>query len=99
MPSSQNHRISRRGVLRSTAATATTALMQGFSSLGTFRPAVADQRNELGIGVIGCRYQGSVIAGLAKSHGRLLATDVDALEGVELSDGSVNRHFPLTNLA
>ena len=53
--------------------------MQGFSSLGTFRPAVADQRSELGIGVIGCRYQGSVIAGLAKSHGRLLAmADVDA---------------------
>jgi hypothetical protein len=31
--------------------------MQGFSSLGTFRPAVADQRNELGIGVIGCRVE------------------------------------------
>ena len=57
MPSSQNHRISRRGVLRSTAATATTALMQGFSPLGMFWPAIADQRNELGIGVIGCRVE------------------------------------------
>ena len=73
--------------------------------------------------MIGCRYQGSVIAGLAKSHGRLLAmADVDTsirdlsaidpsvekqtrlspeliYEGVELSDGFVNRHFPLTKLA
>ena len=32
-----------------------------------FRPAVAEQHGELGLGVIGCRYQGSVIAGLAKS--------------------------------
>ncbi len=123
MPSPQNHRFSRRGVLRSTTATATTALIQGLSPLGTFRSAVADERDDLGIGVIGCRYQGSVIAGLAKSHGRLLAmADVDTsirdlsaidpsvekqtrlspeliYEGVELSDGFVNRHFPLTKLA
>lgn len=98
MPSSQNHRISRRGVLRSTAATATTALMQGFSSLGTFRPAVADQRSELGIGVIGCRYQGSVIAGLAKSHGRLLAmADVDAsVRDLSAIDPSVEKQTGLS---
>ncbi|MCP4891680.1 MAG: Gfo/Idh/MocA family oxidoreductase, partial [Planctomycetaceae bacterium] len=98
MPSSQNHRTSRRGVLRSTAAMATTALMQGLSSLGTLRPAVADKRDDLGIGVIGCRYQGSVIAGLAKSYGRLLAmADVDAsVRDLSAIDPSVEKQTGLS---
>ena len=72
--------------------------MQGFSSLGTFRPAIADQRNELGIGVIGCRDQGSVIAGLAKSHGRLLAmADVDAsVRDLSAIDPSVEKQTGLS---
>ncbi|MEO2001528.1 MAG: Gfo/Idh/MocA family oxidoreductase [Pirellulales bacterium] len=98
MPSPQNHRTSRRGVLRSTAATATTALVQRISPLGTFRAAVADKRGDLGIGVIGCRYQGSVIAGLAKSHGRLLAmADVDAsVRDLSAIDPSVEKQTGLS---
>ncbi|MBT4887003.1 MAG: hypothetical protein HON07_07280, partial [Planctomycetaceae bacterium] len=98
MPSSQDHRISRRGVLRSTTATATAALMQGLSPLGAVRPAVADNRDDLGIGVIGCRYQGSVIAGLAKTHGRLLAmADVDAsVRDLSAIDPSVEKQTSLS---
>ena len=98
MASSQKHRTSRRGVLRSTAATATTVVMQGLSPLGAVRPAVADNHDDLGIGVIGCRYQGSVIAGLAKSHGRLLAmADVDAsVRDLSAIDSSVEKQTGLS---
>jgi len=98
MPSPKNHRFSRRGVLRSTAAAAATALMRGLSPLGAVRPAVADNRDDLGIGVIGCRYQGSVIAGLAKSHGRLLAmADVDAsVRDLSAIDSSVEKQTGLS---
>ena len=99
MPSSQNHRTSRRGVLRSTAATATTALMQGTQPIGNgFGRPLLIKRGDLGIGVIGCRYQGSVIAGLAKSHGRLLAmADVDAsVRDLSAIDPSVEKQTGLS---
>ena len=66
--------------------------------MGTFRAAVADKRGDLGIGVIGCRYQGSVIAGLAKSHGRLLAmADVDAsVRDLSAIDPSVEKQTGLS---
>jgi hypothetical protein len=56
------------------------------------------KRGDLGIGVIGCRYQGSVIAGLAKSHGRLLAmADVDAsVRDLSAIDPSVEKQTGLS---
>ena len=98
MASSQNHLTSRRGVLRSTGATAISALLHGLRPLEAFRPAVAEQHGELGLGVIGCRYQGSVIAGLAKIHGRLLAmADVDgSVRDLSAIDPSVEKQTGLS---
>jgi len=51
--------------------------------------------------VIGCRYQGSVIAALAKAHGRLLAmADVDAaVRDLSAIDGSVEKQTGMSAAA
>lgn len=70
--------ISRRQLLAGAAST--TALLAA-AGPAVWQRAVADAATSdgPGIGVIGCRYQGSVIAALSKAHGRLLAmADVDA---------------------
>ncbi len=97
VPSSNSRGVSRRAVFKSTVAAATTALVQAGSPLGGPRLAAADQQRGLGIGVIGCRYQGSVIAGLAKAHGRLIAmADVDAaVRDLSAIDPSVEKQTGL----
>ncbi len=98
VPSSNSRCVSRRAVFKSTVAAATTALVQAGSPLGGPRLAAADQQRGLGIGVIGCRYQGSVIAGLAKAHGRLIAmADVDAaVRDLSAIDPSVEKQTGLS---
>lgn len=84
--------VSRRQLLGDTARTATLLAAAG--------PVVAAQRANAvaaadgpGIGVIGCRYQGSVIAALARAHGRLLGmADVDAaVRDLSAIDASVQQ--------
>ena len=99
MSSCQHHRLSRRHLLAASAAASSTALIAAGHPLGTLRAvSAAEAETGLGIGVIGCRYQGSVIAGLAKAHGRLLAmADVDAaVRDLSAIDASVEKQTGLS---
>ena len=94
MPVLRHSTVSRRRLLTCSTALATAAVIRAGDPLGTRRSAAAAATDTgLGIGVIGCRYQGSVIAGLAKAHGRLLAmADVDAaVRDLSAIDGAVEK--------
>jgi len=94
MPVLRHSTVSRRRLLTCSTALATAAVIRAGDPLGTRRSAAAAANDTgLGIGVIGCRYQGSVIAGLAKAHGRLLAmADVDAaVRDLSAIDGAVEK--------
>jgi predicted dehydrogenase len=81
-PATPNERrtlLSRRDLLVAASAWAAAPLVRAgdpaAASAGSGRPSAHDRP---GIGVIGCRYQGSVIAAQAKAHGRIVAlADVD----------------------
>ena len=72
----------RRQLLASAAATVASSLVRAGDPVG--RPAAAPAAGDgPGIGVIGLRYQGSVIAAQAKPHGRIVAiadADRDCLD-------------------
>jgi len=81
MPTRIDSRLSRRSLLAVGAAAATAALVRAADPAGTPASTAGGARPAAGrgIGVIGGRYQGSVIAGTALPHGKLLAlADVDA---------------------
>ena len=101
MPQQQSG-VSRRQMLHASASIATAALVQAGSPRGALRPAAAaDPTTGPGLGVIGCRYQGSVIAAVAKAHGRLLAmADVDAaVRDLAAIDGSVEKQTGMSPAA
>jgi len=99
MPDHHPSLLSRRSLLAVGATAATAALVRaadpaGSSAPGQTSPPPADGP---GIGVIGGRYQGSVIAGTALAHGRILAlADVDAaVRDLSAIDGNVKKQTGL----
>ncbi|GIX00148.1 MAG: oxidoreductase [Pirellulaceae bacterium] len=69
---------SRRRFLQSTASTAAWGLTSGFHSSVQARPARPSALQSLGVGAIGLRYQGSVIAHKAAMYANIVAVcDVD----------------------
>ncbi len=89
--------VSRRQLLCDTAPTAALLVAAG-PVAATRRASAAVAGDGPGIGVIGCRYQGSVIAALSKAHGRLLAmADVDAsVRDLSAIDASVQQQTGLS---
>jgi myo-inositol 2-dehydrogenase/D-chiro-inositol 1-dehydrogenase len=99
MPFSRHSAVSRRRLLKGSTALATAAVIRAGDPVGVVRSAAASIADTgLGIGVIGCRYQGSVIAGLARTHGQLIAmADVDAaVRDLSAIDGSVEKQTGLS---
>ncbi|MCA9071636.1 MAG: Gfo/Idh/MocA family oxidoreductase, partial [Planctomycetaceae bacterium] len=89
--------INRRGFLASTLLGGSAAALMPFASTSTAQtPSSKSAANDIGVGCIGLRYQGSVIANKAAMYGKIVAVcDVDShvRDQAKASFGSTPRAF------
>ena len=89
--------IDRRGFLASTLLGGSAAALIPFAGVSSAQqPSARSAANDIGVGCIGMRYQGSVIANKAALYGKIVAVcDVDrhVRDQAKASFGSTPRHF------